>query len=111
MLLIRGREASVLNIGGDKVKPELVEEALTAFAGVDQAGAFMRKNNMDVPELWAALVCRAEIDLGGVAGPLRTPARARICPARFHPNRQLPLNAAGKVDRHRLAEIIKSGRA
>jgi acyl-coenzyme A synthetase/AMP-(fatty) acid ligase len=68
LLIIRGREASVLNIGGDKVKPELVEDALTAFAGVDQAAVFTQKNDMDVPELWAALVCRSDLDLGALQG-------------------------------------------
>jgi len=57
MLIIHGREASVLNIGGDKVRPELVEEALTSFPGVEQAAALIRKNDMDVPSFgrhWCA---------------------------------------------------------
>ena len=63
MLIIHGREASVLNIGGDKIRPELVEEALTSFPGVEQAAAFTHKSDMGVPELWAALVCRPDLDL------------------------------------------------
>ena len=75
MLIIRGREASVLNIGGDKVRPELVEEALTSFPGVEQAAVFTHKSDMDVPELWAALVCRADLDLGACRA-IATAARA-----------------------------------
>ena len=87
MLIIHGREASVLNIGGDKIRPELVEEALTSFPGVDQAAAFTHKSDMGVPELWAALVCRPDLDLNGGAGALRAPARARVRAPAFHPAR------------------------
>jgi acyl-CoA synthetase (AMP-forming)/AMP-acid ligase II len=110
MLIIRGREASVLNIGGDKVRPELVEEALAAFAGVDQAAAFIRKNDMDVPELWAALVCRADLDLGALQGHCERRLGQGFVPRGFVRIEQLPLNAAGKVDRHRLAESVRPNR-
>ena len=109
LLIIRGREASVLNIGGDKVKSELVEETLTAFAGVEQAAAFIRKNDMDVPELWAALVCRGDLDLGALQGHCERQLGQGFVPRGFVRIGQLPLNAAGKVDRHRLADLLKSG--
>jgi len=110
MLIIRGREASVLNLGGDKVKPELVEEALCAFAGIAQAAVFTHKDALGVPELWAALVCRSDLDYGA----LRSQCAQRIGQA-FVPRHlvrvdSLPLNAAGKVDRNRLAELVKMGR-
>ena len=101
MLIIHGREASVLNIGGDKIRPELVEEALTSFPGVEQAAAFTHKSDMGVPELWAALVCRPDSRSGGASGALRKPARARVRAPR-HFNRlgiPLPVSAAGKLDR------------
>jgi acyl-CoA synthetase (AMP-forming)/AMP-acid ligase II len=107
LLIIHGREASVLNIGGDKVRPELVEDALTAFAGVDQAAAFTRKNDMDVPELWAALVCRPDLDIGALQGHCERRLGQGFVPRGFIRIEQLPLNAAGKVDRLRLAESMK----
>jgi acyl-coenzyme A synthetase/AMP-(fatty) acid ligase len=111
MLLIRGREASVLNIGGDKVRPELVEEALTSFPGVEQAVAFTHKSDMDVPELWAALVCRGDLDIGALQGHCEGRLGPGFVPRGFIRIDQLPLNAAGKVERHRLAELVKPGRA
>jgi acyl-CoA synthetase (AMP-forming)/AMP-acid ligase II len=110
MLIIRGREASVLNIGGDKVKPELVEDALTAFAGVDQAAAFTQKNDMDVPELWAAVVCRPDLDVGALQGHCERQLGQAFVPRHFIRVDSLPLSPAGKVDRHRLAELAKAGR-
>ena len=49
---------------------------------------------------------------GRVAGPLRAAGSGRVSfRAAFIRIDQLPLNAAGKVDRQRLAELMKSGRA
>lgn len=110
LLIIRGREASVLNIGGDKVKPELVEDALTAFAGVDQAAVFTQKNDMDVPELWAALVCRSDLDLGALQGHCEGQLGPAFVPRHIIRVDSLPRSPAGKVDRHRLAELVKPGR-
>ena len=110
MLLIHGREASVLNIGGDKVRPELVEEALTSFPGVEQAAAFTHMSEMDVPELWAALVCRPDLDIGALQGHCEGRLGQGFVPRGFIRIEQLPLNAAGKVDRQRLAELVKSNR-
>jgi acyl-CoA synthetase (AMP-forming)/AMP-acid ligase II len=111
MLIIRGREASVLNIGGDKIKPELVEEALTAFAGVGQAAVFTQNNAMDVPELWAALVCRADLDIGALQGHCERRLGQGFVPRGFIRIESLPLSPAGKVDRQRLAGLVKPGRA
>jgi acyl-coenzyme A synthetase/AMP-(fatty) acid ligase len=109
MLIIRGREASVLNIGGDKVKPELVEEALIAFRGIEQAAAFTQKNEMDVPELWAAIVCRSNLDYGALRNHCARRLGQAFVPRRFIRVDSLPLNSAGKVERHQLAELAKTG--
>ena len=109
MLIIRGREASVLNIGGDKVKPELVEDALTAFAGIDQAAVFTQKNEMEVPELWAAVVCRPDLDLGAVQRHCERQLGQAFVPRHFIRLDSLPRSPAGKVDRQRLAELVKAG--
>lgn len=110
MLIIRGREASVLNIGGDKIKPELVEEALIAFPGVDQAAAFTHKNEMGVPELWAAVVCRPDLDVGALQRHCEQRLGQGFVPRGFIRIESLPVSPAGKVDRQRLAELVQSGR-
>jgi acyl-coenzyme A synthetase/AMP-(fatty) acid ligase len=111
MLIIHGREASVLNIGGDKIRPELVEEALTSFAGVEQAAAFTHKSAMDVPELWAALVCGSDLDLGALQRHCEDRLGRAFAPKHFTRLDSLPKSAAGKLDRARLAELLKPGRA
>jgi acyl-coenzyme A synthetase/AMP-(fatty) acid ligase len=110
MLIIRGREASVLNIGGDKVKPELVEEALTAFGGIEQAAVFTQKNELDVPELWAAIVCRSDLDYGALRSHCEQRLGQAFVPRHIIRLDSLPRNSAGKVERHRLAELAKNSR-
>jgi acyl-CoA synthetase (AMP-forming)/AMP-acid ligase II len=50
LLIITGRQKTVMNIGGDKVKPELIENVLTSFEGIDEAGAFGFVNDYGTPQ-------------------------------------------------------------
>ena len=58
MLVITGREKDVLNLGGDKVKPQTIEAVLTAFEGVGEAAAFTVPNQLGIDEVWALVVPR-----------------------------------------------------
>jgi acyl-coenzyme A synthetase/AMP-(fatty) acid ligase len=104
LLIVTGRENSVLNVGGDKVSPERVERVLLAFPGVVQAGAFSVLNSSGVEELIAVVV----------ASTFREDALRAHCehhlPPEFVPRRFLtvnaiPLNEMGKIDRRRLAQF------
>ena len=46
MLVVTGREKDVLNLGGDKVRPQAIEDVLTAFEGISQAAAFTMPNQI-----------------------------------------------------------------
>jgi acyl-CoA synthetase (AMP-forming)/AMP-acid ligase II len=65
---------------------------------------------MDVPELWAALVCRPDLDVGALQGHCEGRLGQGFVPRGFVRIEQLPLNAAGKVDRQRLAELVRPNR-
>ena len=56
MLVITGRKKEVLNLGGDKVSPLVIEDALTAFDGVREAVAFTAPNELGIDEVWALIV-------------------------------------------------------
>ena len=49
VLVITGREKTALNIGGDTVLPEVVEEVITSFPAVSEAGVFRRPTNLGFP--------------------------------------------------------------
>jgi acyl-coenzyme A synthetase/AMP-(fatty) acid ligase len=108
MLIIRGRNATVLNLGGDKVKPELVEEALMGFSDIEQAAVFTHDNQLGVPELWAAIVCRsATFDSDAMRAHCAHRLGRAFAPRHIVRVDSLPRSAADKLDRLRLPEIAK----
>jgi long-chain acyl-CoA synthetase len=98
-----------VNLGGDKINPELLERVLTAFAAVADAAAFAIPNRLGIDELWAAVVWR-----GGAADEkaLRAHCESNL-PANVRPMHYLAVaalarNDAGKLDRRRLPELARS---
>jgi acyl-CoA synthetase (AMP-forming)/AMP-acid ligase II len=111
IFIISGREKTALNVGGDTVSPERVEEALTAFAGVNDAAVFATDNVLGIGELTALIV-----------GPLtgREQALLQHCAARLPPScvpvrlivvPAIPRGSQGKIERHRLADLAKAAMA
>jgi acyl-CoA synthetase (AMP-forming)/AMP-acid ligase II len=106
LLIISGRQNNILNIGGEKIAAERVEAVLASFNGVREAATFVATNKVGIQEVWAAVVCRDNIN----AEDLRTYCRPRM-PSHFVPAHivnldALPMSAMGKVIRPRLKEIV-----
>jgi acyl-CoA synthetase (AMP-forming)/AMP-acid ligase II len=106
LLVISGRQDSVLNAGGDKITAEKIEAAITSFATVGEAAVVMATNRDGIEEIWAAVVAAGKID----AEALRRHCRSRVpppfVPARVVRLETLPTNALGKVDRQKLKELL-----
>jgi acyl-coenzyme A synthetase/AMP-(fatty) acid ligase len=105
MLVISGREKDVLNLGGTKVRPQLVEDILSAFESVDQAAVVGVPNNLGVDELWALIVPRSPLDEQALRAHCRQRLSPLFCPVRFVTVDRLPRNESGKIDRPRLMEL------
>jgi acyl-coenzyme A synthetase/AMP-(fatty) acid ligase len=105
MLVIRGRDSSVINLGGDKVNPELIEEVLTTFGGVAEAGVFARLDAREIPELWAAVVCSTAVDWAKLQSICASKLGGACVPARFVQVQSLPKNQIGKLDRTLLPQV------
>ena len=106
LLVITGREETVLNLGGDKISPETIEQILLQFNGVVEAAIFGAPNEYGNSEIWAAVVGQGALDEQG----LKQYCAARI-PRPFTPTRvcvveSLPRNEMGKLDRSRLHDWI-----
>ena len=114
MLVVAGRKSEIVNIGGEKIAPDLVDDVLAAQPGVRDAAAFGCGNPDGEEELWAAVVTDAPPDikaliaacghaLGGAAPKVILRAQA------------IPRNAAGKILRGQLAreteELARRARA
>jgi acyl-CoA synthetase (AMP-forming)/AMP-acid ligase II len=108
LLIISGRTKTALNIGGDTVNPERVEDVLVAYPSIEEAGVFAVNNELGIAELCALIVTSAAID----ESPLRAHCAGRLAPScvpvRYIVVDALPRAAQGKLDRQRLPEIAKA---
>jgi acyl-CoA synthetase (AMP-forming)/AMP-acid ligase II len=104
LLVISGREKSVLNIGGNKISPETIEAVIASFRGIDQAAVFSEQDEIGVDQICAVIVSNAGFD----EQLLRTHCEQRLAadfvPARFVRSGELPRNEQGKLIRGQLAE-------
>lgn len=111
VLTISGRQTTVINVGGDKISPEAIEETLLAFAGVEQAAAFSIRNEIGIETVWAAIVAAKKVDMEQLTEHCRERLPAFAVPVYIAVTNMLPRNAMGKIDRARLPEFAKSQKA
>jgi len=107
MLVITGRKKEVLNLGGDKVSPRVIEDALTAFDGVREAVAFTVPNDMGIDEVWALIVQEGTLNEETLRNHCQEKLAPTHGPVRFMSVADLPRNANGKVDRVHLSTMVR----
>jgi len=105
LLILTGRQNAVLNLGGEKVKPELIENTLASFEGGIAAGAFLVTNELGADEIWAAFESALAIDEDKLWQHCRKNLPDFFVPKKFIAVRKLPRNEMGKLDRKQLAKI------
>jgi acyl-CoA synthetase (AMP-forming)/AMP-acid ligase II len=105
LLVITGRAKTALNIGGDTVSPEQVEDAITSFPGVQEAGVFAVNNELGIAELSALVVAAAPIDDEALRRHCAQRLSPSCVPVRVIAVDALPRGGQGKLERHRLPEI------
>jgi acyl-CoA synthetase (AMP-forming)/AMP-acid ligase II len=105
VLVISGRQTVVLNIGGNKIGPEAVEQIVLGFSGVEQAAVFSVENELGIAEVWAAIVAPGDLDEGGLHRHCRMQLSHEFVPRRFLRVPALPRNVNGKLDRRRLSDL------
>jgi acyl-CoA synthetase (AMP-forming)/AMP-acid ligase II len=108
MLVISGRSKSVINVGGEKVNPERVEEVLSAHPSVQQVAVLPIPTESGVDTLYALIVPRSAL----IAYVLQEFCRAKL-PPKFVPTRfvavsELPRNEMGKIERLKLRDLAKT---
>jgi acyl-CoA synthetase (AMP-forming)/AMP-acid ligase II len=107
LLVITGREHTVLNLGGDKVSPESIEMTVAQFPGVVEAAAFAAPNAYGNNEVCAVVVAREKIDEQMLRGHCESRIPRPFAPTKFIFLDELPHNEMGKLDRSRLQEIVQ----
>jgi acyl-CoA synthetase (AMP-forming)/AMP-acid ligase II len=108
LLAISGREKSVMNLGGDKIKPELVEEVLKAFPGMEDAAVLSVTNDLGLDEIWSLIVAGPGWDEGALRAHCGGKLPVNFVPRRFLPVAALPKNAMGKLERGALPDLAQS---
>ena len=107
MLVITGRKKEVLNLGGDKVSPQLIEDAVAAFRGIREVGAFSMANDVGVEEVWSFIVHGEALDKEALHKHCRESLSQTHVPVRFISVPSLPRNANGKLQRQRLPAMAQ----
>jgi len=107
LLVVSGRQTAIVNIGGDKVNPERIDEVLASFDGIVEAAAFGFVDPLGLENVWAAIVSRTKLDEEALRAHCRGKLPGVFIPTRFVMVDALPRNAAGKVERQRLRDLAK----
>ena len=105
LLVISGREEAILNIGGDKVNPETIENAVGSFNGVDEVAAFCVPNEFGVDRLWVAVVMRSPFNEQALRDHCGRVLPRSLMPARIIAVDKLPKNDWGKLERTQLRDL------
>jgi acyl-coenzyme A synthetase/AMP-(fatty) acid ligase len=109
LLTIAGRTGEVLNVGGLKVSPRRIEEAVLQYEDVAEAAAFLMPGPAGVDEVWAAIVQKRQVNMDALhrhcADRLGTSAPRTILVAD-----RLPRNAMGKVPPDELVKMAHAAR-
>ncbi len=107
LLIITGREHAILNLGGEKISPELIELVLAQFPGVVEAAVLALPNEYGNNQVCAAVASQEKLD----EQALRAHCEARIprpfAPIKYLLVENLPHNENGKLDRRRAHEMMR----
>jgi acyl-CoA synthetase (AMP-forming)/AMP-acid ligase II len=105
LLVISGREKTTLNLGGDKVAPEVIERIVAAFAGIEQVAVVGVEDELGIEEVRALVVARAPWDEQALRQHCARHLPEGLVPARFLAVERLPVTEGNKLDRRRLKDL------
>ncbi len=97
-----GRSHELIISGGLNIYPREVEEMLTTFPGIEEAAVVGEQDAEWGEAPVAYLVCNGTIDEGELERYCRGQLASYKLPRRLRFVRELPRNAMGKVQKHRL---------
>jgi acyl-CoA synthetase (AMP-forming)/AMP-acid ligase II len=102
ILVITGRLDEIINRGGDKAAPELIEEVIRRLPEIADAAVFAVPGTT---QIWAALVCKGKLNETAVLEACRKKL-AGMAPNRLIEVDRIPRNDMGKIIRDDMKKII-----
>ncbi|MBI3758499.1 MAG: AMP-binding protein [Deltaproteobacteria bacterium] len=112
LLMINGRVNEIINRGGTKISPDVIDEVLKKCPGIGDAAVVGVLDDVGIEQIWAAVTSSdgAEIDVSKVYDYCRKTASLYI-PDRVFQIKEVPRNRLGKVSRETLKEELKKREA
>jgi acyl-coenzyme A synthetase/AMP-(fatty) acid ligase len=107
LLVITGRQETRLNVGGDKVNPEVVEEVLRSFPGIADVAVTTVPNSLGIEELYALIKSDQPADPGALRLHCEANLQRIFVPTRFISVDRIPRNAMAKIERAKLLDLAK----
>jgi acyl-coenzyme A synthetase/AMP-(fatty) acid ligase len=109
LLIVTGRVDEVINDGGVKFAPEVLEERLQRHPAIDKVAIVRMQSESGPTEAWIAVVGKAPLSLPlihewmeqNVPGELGSVKFARLCTVD-----SLPMTQAGKIARQELRNVL-----
>ena len=108
MLVLSGRATSVLNLGGEKMSAERIEDVVSTHPNVVQCAVLAVPNESGVDELCALVVLRSYLNVDLLRKFCEPRLPSEFVPLRFIAIADLPRNEMGKIERGKLPELLKS---
>jgi acyl-coenzyme A synthetase/AMP-(fatty) acid ligase len=108
LLVVTGRQETLLNVGGDKVNPEIVEEVLLSHPAIADCAVLNIPNELGIEEIHALVVVRAVFDETELRKHCAQKLQRVFTPVRFVAVERIPRNDMAKIERGRLMELAKA---
>jgi acyl-coenzyme A synthetase/AMP-(fatty) acid ligase len=107
LLVVTGRQETLLNVGGDKVNPEIVEEVLASHPAIADCAVLNIPNELGIEEIHALIVARSLFDETELRKHCAQRLQRVFTPVRFVAVEGIPRNDMAKIERGRLMELAK----
>jgi acyl-coenzyme A synthetase/AMP-(fatty) acid ligase len=108
LLVVGGRQETLLNIGGDKVNPEIVEEVVASFPAIADCAVINIANELGIEEIHALIVARAVFDESALRKHCAAKLQRAFVPVRFIAVEKIPRNDMAKIERGKLMQLASA---
>ncbi|MCO5142962.1 MAG: acyl--CoA ligase [Oligoflexia bacterium] len=110
LVYILGREDDIFNIGGERVSPIEIEEALNHISQVDDVAIYVEEDALYGTKIKALLVLKQAIKKSELLACLKTKLSGHKIPQEYYQVEELPKTANGKLLRKKLKETLKNSK-
>jgi acyl-coenzyme A synthetase/AMP-(fatty) acid ligase len=108
MLVVGGRQESLINVGGDKINPEIIEELLASFPAIADCAVINSADELGIDKIHALIVPRAAFAESDLRSFCAAKLQRVFVPVRFIAVEKIPRNDMAKIERGKLAELART---